>query len=149
ICFSAGRLPSVAELRRFIEVLDGCAYPLVLHCRRGADRTGLAAAIVLLLQTDASLDEAALQLSPRYGHVPLGPPGNLARFPDLYAAWMRAHGRPHTRAPFRHWALQQYPAGGCRAAIELLSPRPLRVRRGEPAALRVRARNTGVSPWSF
>jgi hypothetical protein len=149
ICFSAGRLPSVAELRRFIEVLDGCAYPLVLHCRRGADRTGLAAAIVLLLQTDVSFDEAALQLSPRYGHVPLGRPGNLDRFLDQYADWLRAHGRPHTRATFRSWALHQYTAGGCSAALELLSPQPLRVRRGEPAALRVRARNTGVSPWSF
>jgi hypothetical protein len=149
ICFSAGRLPSRAELRRLIEVFDRCDYPLVLHCRRGADRTGLAAAIVLLLQTDQSLADAVGQLGPRYGHVALGRPASLDRFLDLYADWLRAWGRTHTRAAFRHWALQEYCAGGCSAALEMLSPRPLRLRRGEPAALRVRARNTGVLPWSF
>src|SRR5205085_475716 len=35
------------------------------------------------------------------------------------------------------------------AALELLSPRPLCVRPGEPAGLRVRARNTGDRPWRF
>src|SRR5262249_54739195 len=42
ICFSAGRLPSVHEVRRLVEVLDHTAYPILLHCRRGSDRTGLA-----------------------------------------------------------------------------------------------------------
>src|SRR5262249_47597528 len=54
ICLSAGRLPSTHELRRLVEVLEQTEYPIVLHCRRGADRTGLAAAIALLLTTDTA-----------------------------------------------------------------------------------------------
>src|SRR5262249_14085579 len=42
ICLSSGRLPSTSEIRRLVEVLDRCEYPVLLHCRRGADRTGLA-----------------------------------------------------------------------------------------------------------
>ncbi len=41
IALSAARLPSVHEIRRLIEVLDAAQYPILLHCRHGADRTGL------------------------------------------------------------------------------------------------------------
>jgi predicted protein tyrosine phosphatase len=149
VCFSAGRLPSTAELRRLVEVLERAETPLVLHCRRGADRTGLAAAIALLLLTDTTPAAAARQLGIRYGHLPVGRPAYLDTFLDLYDGWLRARGRAHSRATFRHWALQEYIPGGCSATLEVLSPRPLRLRRGEPATLRVRARNTGVAPWRF
>jgi predicted protein tyrosine phosphatase len=149
VSFSAGRLPSTSEMRRLIEVLQRSDYPLVLHCRRGADRTGLAAAVALLLLTDATPAQAARQLSARYGHVALGRPAYLDRFLDLYADWLRAHRLAHSPAVFRRWATEEYRAGALSAAIELLSPRPLCVRRGEPASLRVRARNTGDRPWRF
>src|SRR5260370_4717054 len=67
ICFSAGRLPSVGEVRRLAEVLDGSAYPVLFHCRRRADRAGFASALYLLLETDATLAQARRQLSLRYG----------------------------------------------------------------------------------
>jgi protein tyrosine phosphatase (PTP) superfamily phosphohydrolase (DUF442 family) len=149
ICLSAGRLPATTELRRLVEVLERSEPPLVLHCRRGADRTGLAAAVALLLLTDTPPAAAARQLGVRYGHVPLGRPACLDTFLDLYEGWLSARGLTHARAAFRHWALEEYTPGGCSAALELLSARPLRVRRGEPAALRVRARNTGLAPWHF
>src|SRR5262249_41159099 len=70
ICLSAGRLPSAPELRRLVEVIDRGEYPLLLHCRRGADRTGLASAVVLLLQPGVPLSQARRQLGLRYGHAP-------------------------------------------------------------------------------
>src|SRR5262249_59889867 len=57
VCFSAGRLPSTHEVRRLLEVVERSEPPLLLHCQRGADRTGLASAVVLLLQTDVGLDQ--------------------------------------------------------------------------------------------
>ncbi len=149
ICFSAGRLPSATELRHLIEVLDRCDYPLVLHCRRGADRTGLAAAVVLLLQSEVSFDAAARQLGVRYGHVRLGRPAHLDDFLDLYSDWLRTQGKTHARAVFRHWALHEYGAGACRADLEILTPVPLRAKVGEPTALQVRARNRSARPWRF
>ncbi len=149
ICLSAGRLPSVNELRRLIEVLDRTEYPLVFHCRRGADRTGLASAVAFLLQPDFTFAQATRQLSLRYGHAPVGRTTCLDDFLDLYAAWLAGQPRAHSPAAFRQWALHEYTAGECRAAVELLTAAPLRLRAGEPTAVRVRAHNRGVRPWYF
>src|SRR5208282_3084766 len=48
ICFSAGRMPGVHEIRHLLEVLDRTEYPILLHCKQGADRTGMASALALL-----------------------------------------------------------------------------------------------------
>jgi protein tyrosine/serine phosphatase len=65
VTLSANRLPSPSELRRLIDVLDHTEYPVVFHCKQGADRTGLTAAVVLLLSPDATLSDAMRQLWPR------------------------------------------------------------------------------------
>jgi hypothetical protein len=146
VCMSAGRLPSPQAVRRFIEVLDRSAYPLLLHCRRGADRTGLASATVLLLQTDVSLAQARAQLGLRYGHLALGRPAELDRFFDLYDAWLRGQNLEHRPERFRHWALHEYTAGETIGRLEWLE-KPECVRRGEPFAARLRAYNTAALSW--
>jgi hypothetical protein len=146
VCFSAGRLPPVQEVRRLIEVLDRCRYPILFHCQRGADRTGLTAAIVLLLQTDTSLAEARRQLGLRYGHLALGRPANLDCFLDLYAGWLRRQGLEHSPAVFRRWVEQDYCPGPCRCTLEWLDP-PSPLPRGRPVARRVRVHNTSPETW--
>jgi protein tyrosine phosphatase (PTP) superfamily phosphohydrolase (DUF442 family) len=148
ICLSASRLPSVHEVRRLVEVFDRAEYPLLVHCRRGADRTGLACAVVLLLHTDASFAQARRQLGVRYGHFPLGRRAHLDRFFDLYADWLHSQGLPHSPAAFRRWLTRDYCPGECRGTLEPLDF-PARVPAGEPSALRVRVHNTGTKPWRF
>ncbi|MGH7221996.1 MAG: tyrosine-protein phosphatase, partial [Gemmataceae bacterium] len=70
--FSAGRLPSVVTLRQLLEVIDRSEYPILFHCHKGADRTGMASAIALLLRTETTVEEARQQLGFRYGHLPVG-----------------------------------------------------------------------------
>jgi hypothetical protein len=146
ICFSAGHLPSVYEVRRLAEVLDRTEYPILIHCRRGADRTGMTAAIALLLQTDASLTQARLQLGLRYGHVALGRPANLDGFLDLYAHWLRSHGLAHSPAAFRSWIHDGYCPAACRCEITAVKF-PTKIVRGEPFAVRASFRNTSIMPW--
>jgi protein tyrosine phosphatase (PTP) superfamily phosphohydrolase (DUF442 family) len=148
ICLSAGRLPAVHEMRRLVEVLDRAEYPLVLHCRRGADRTGMASAVVQLLQGDITLNTARRQLSLRYGHLALGRPAYLDQFLDFYEHWLQQQGREHSADLFRHWLLEEYCPGACRCVVEPLDCPP-RLPRGEPVSLRVRARNTGLDSWRF
>src|SRR5262249_50274300 len=146
VCLSAGRSPSVPEMRRLVEGLDRSEYPILLHCRRGADRTGLAATVVLLLQTGATLPEARRQLGPRYGHVAIGRPRYLDRFFDLYEAWLDNQSKAHTPTLFRSWLLHEYCPEGCRARLSLLeAPRAIRV--GEPFNVRVRAANQSKTTW--
>jgi hypothetical protein len=149
--FSAGRLPSVTAVQQLVEVLDRSEYPILFHCHKGADRSGMASAIALLLYTDAPLAEARAQLSPIYGHLPLGKTGNIDRFFDLYAEWLQAQGEAHSRAAFRRWVEHDYCPGECRCALEVLEPagRPALVPRGRPFGVRVRCTNTSVKPWRF
>jgi protein tyrosine phosphatase (PTP) superfamily phosphohydrolase (DUF442 family) len=148
ICFSAGRLPSPTELRRFVEVLDRAEYPLLMHCRRGADRTGMASAIVLLLEPGRSYAEAARQLGMRYGHLPVGNPTSLDRFLGFYAAWLAGRGQEHTPELFRLWVKQGYCPAECRGDLEWLAL-PRTIRAGEPFSVRVRAHNTSAGSWCF
>ncbi|HYV39780.1 MAG TPA: tyrosine-protein phosphatase [Gemmataceae bacterium] len=149
ISFSAGRLPPVAEVRRLIEVLDHTAYPIVVHCRRGADRTGLAATIAVLLTADVSLEDACTQLGLRYGHIALGRPGQLDQFFAFYKKWLTAQGKMHSKELFRQWALNHYCPGACWAEIAFNQPPPSHVASGQPAALHLRVCNASMLSWTF
>jgi hypothetical protein len=146
ICFSAGRMPSIHELHRLLEVLDRSEYPLLIHCRRGADRTGLVSAVVLLLQTEAPWTEVRHQLGLRYGHIAVGRPAYLDQFLDSYAGWLSEQGCVHSSAVFRRWLEHLSCPGGQGATLEPLAL-PAPVRSGQPLAVPVRARNTGTSAW--
>jgi hypothetical protein len=146
LCFSAGRLPATQELRRLVEVLDHSEYPVLFHCNRGADRTGLASAVALLLKTEASLAEGRRQLSVRYSHLALGRPANLDRFFDLYSEWLGEQGLSHSSAVFRRWLVDEYCPGECRCDLELVNP-PDSVAPADSFVLKVRCRNTSIKPW--
>lgn len=57
------------ELQQLVETLRSAEKPILIHCRSGSNRTGLAAAIYLAAFVQAGTDRAGQQLSVRYGHV--------------------------------------------------------------------------------
>ncbi len=120
VTLSAIRLPTPSEIRRLVDVLDHCEYPVLMHCRQGVDRTGLAAAVVMLLQPGESLRAAERQLRLAYGYVPYNGTENMRRFLDLYREWLRKLRLQHSPALFRQWAAREYCPGACRAEIEPL-----------------------------
>ncbi len=147
VCMSAYRLPSSSELRYLIEVLDRAEYPILVHCRRGSDRTGLVSMAVMLLQEGTSLSQAHGQLSWRYGHIPVGRCAHLSEFYGYYSAWLTQQHLEHTPALFRRWATEEYKGGPCGAVFEswALPGEPLRV--GQPFAVKVHVRNSGDQLW--
>jgi len=171
VTFSANRLPPPDELRRLVEVIDRAEYPLIIHCRQGVDRTGLAAAVILLLTTDTSFAEARGQLGLRFGHVAFGPTRAMTQFFDLYEQWLAARGLSHSREAFRRWAIHEYSPGRCRGTLEWTGMDESRLDTrhetrdtrhemngsclvsrvsclaAEPLALRVRARNLSSEVW--
>ncbi|MBI3409362.1 MAG: tyrosine-protein phosphatase [Planctomycetes bacterium] len=147
LSFSANRTPSVTELRRLVEVIDRTDYPILFHCRRGADRTGMASVIAMLLKTDAPLHQARRQLGPRYGHVPFAQTAVLDGFFDQYERWLQEVGRDHCREAFRAWILSEYGETNYAHAWEEFTPLQDVIRCGEPCAFRVRVRNTGRAVW--
>jgi hypothetical protein len=147
ITLSANRLPPPAELRRVVEVLDRTEYPILIHCKAGADRTGLISALILLLQTDASLATARYQLLPRYGHFRFARTAEIDRFFDLYEEYLAREQRPHTSAYFRDWILTKYQAGPAASELTWALPIPESVPADEYFGLTVRAKNCSNTPW--
>jgi protein tyrosine phosphatase (PTP) superfamily phosphohydrolase (DUF442 family) len=148
ICLSAGRLPSTVELRRLLHTLDETEYPILLHCFRGADRTGMASALVLLLQTDVGFREARRQLGWRYGHFRLGRTAYLDQFLDSYMDWLRAKKLRHSPATIRAWIEHEYAPPDCRCDLTPVQL-PDHVPLGQPSGIVIRCRNTGTKNWKF
>lgn len=57
------------QAQELIALMKSLPKPMLIHCRQGADRTGLAAALYLAAIAGKPADEAGAQLSLRYGHV--------------------------------------------------------------------------------
>jgi hypothetical protein len=149
--FSSGKLPPVPSVRELVRVLDGSEKPVLFHCHKGIDRTGMASAFALLLYTDMTPEEARRQLGPRFGHLPFGRTGNMDRFFDLYSEWLSANGLSHSRTAFRRWVEHEYTAGECRSSIEVAGATtdPVTAPRGKPFGLKVRCTNTSAKPWQL
>jgi protein tyrosine/serine phosphatase len=147
--FSAGRLPSSVTLRQLLELINRSEYPILFHCHKGADRTGMASVLALLLRTDTPLPEARRQLGFRYGHLPIGRTVNIDYFFDLYEDWLQRRRLTHSPAVLRQWIEGEYCPGDCRCRLELLDhkERPLHVPGPWSTPLRVRCHNTSIAPW--
>ncbi len=66
---SANTALDAAQLAKLTDVLRDAPKPLLIHCRSGSDRTGLASALYVALR-GGSYHDAQDQLSLFYGHFP-------------------------------------------------------------------------------
>jgi protein tyrosine phosphatase (PTP) superfamily phosphohydrolase (DUF442 family) len=148
LTFSAYRLPSVDEVRRLLEILDRSEKPILIHCRRGADRTGLASAIALLSMTDLPYADARAGLGLRYGHWALGSAGRLGQFFEEYETWLRENRLRHDKTEFRRWLTTAYAGGPCSAEIVSIQPPPT-LRAGKELVYKITYRNASQQPWHF
>ncbi len=102
---SARQAPARDALLNLIETLATTPKPFLIHCKSGADRTSLAAAIYLLTQTKADLATARRQFSLRYIHLRWTKAGVLDHILDTYAD---AHAE--TGLSFETWVRTEYDA---------------------------------------
>jgi protein tyrosine/serine phosphatase len=105
--------PDRDEMRNFVKTLDNAEYPMLIHCHQGGDRTGLASALVLLLQTNTDFNEAKKQLSLRFGHNPIGRAAVMDRYLAAYERWLGRSGLRHSPAHLRHWIDEVYTVYDC------------------------------------
>jgi protein tyrosine/serine phosphatase len=78
--------PPAELVRRAEEMFRDIEYPVLLHCKSGADRAGLMSALYLILHEKRPAEEAIGQLSLRYGHIKQADTGILDRFLETYIA---------------------------------------------------------------
>mgnify|MGYP001080853300 CR=1 FL=1 len=108
VSMSATKRPRRSDLLRLIDVMNRCAYPLLIHCKSGADRTGLATTIYRMIVLKEPPEEALGAFTIYHSHVPILGPERLHEPIDEYAAWLARNGLPHTPERFHDWALNTY-----------------------------------------
>ncbi len=104
--FSASGLPPITEILRLKRVLQNTERPLLIHCRRGADRTGMASALLLLLDGEQPIDQVRQQLSARYFVFSNRSAGKLLL--DEYVQWLTTNNARHSGTLFAHWLETDY-----------------------------------------
>lgn len=152
IAFSATRYPSPQSVRQLVDVIDHADYPILFHCQQGADRTGLASVLAVLLRTDATLEEGLRHMGLGTGHLAIGRTRYVDLFFGFYAKYLESTGLRHSPEVLRAWACDEYCPGAGRASMSLVRPSggsPVRVRPDGPELLTVRCLNTSTHPWQF
>jgi len=96
--------PERHQLLRIKELFAELPRPLLLHCKSGADRAGLASAIYLMVEKGQPVDVAERELCfwP-HGHVRQAKTGILDHFLETYRAHHAAYG-----TPFMEWVEKHY-----------------------------------------
>ena len=76
-------------------------YPVIMHCKSGADRAGLMSALYLILHKKISVNEAKKQLSFKYLHIKHAKTGILDAFFDEYL-------KENKKQDFLNWVKNGY-----------------------------------------
>jgi len=98
--------PRIDHLLELRDLLSDAPKPLLVHCRAGADRTGLAATMAKLLDGSSSLEDARAQVSWEFHAVretSMGIP-----FFDEYSGWLQTSGLVHSKDNFNRWLENDY-----------------------------------------
>jgi protein tyrosine/serine phosphatase len=95
--------PHRDRLLRLIGLYRESPEPILVHCKSGADRAGLAAGVWLAANGAPPADSTA-QLSWRFGHFSKSRTGILDAFFALWAAFHRGH----PDVAFAHWLESHY-----------------------------------------
>jgi protein tyrosine/serine phosphatase len=108
IRFSAVNLPTRRWLGELIEALETAEKPILLHCRDGADRSGVASVLAAMAVGNERLDEAWTELSWYYMHFDESP-DHIAGLIQRFDAWRdQDPSREGNWEEFKHWAAEVY-----------------------------------------
>lgn len=95
--------PDRAQMAGADAFFQSLRYPVMAHCKSGADRAGFMATLYLIVHEKKSVDEAMAQLSWRYGHFRFAKTGILDAFFERYRDEGEAKG-----LDFKTWVTTIY-----------------------------------------
>jgi protein tyrosine phosphatase (PTP) superfamily phosphohydrolase (DUF442 family) len=76
--------PSKAEVLGARDLFERISYPMLMHCKSGADRAGLMSTLFLIAKEKVPVDVARQQLGLKYGHIRQADTGILDYFFERY-----------------------------------------------------------------
>nr|WP_246386915.1 tyrosine-protein phosphatase [Gluconacetobacter sacchari] len=101
MAFESRGAPHRERILRFAALYRTLAFPMLMHCKSGADRAGLASGLVILFEGGTAA-QALRQLSWRFGHF------NRSRTGILDAFFLRYQQQAEGRLPFLDWVRDEY-----------------------------------------
>ena len=110
--FESRGAPHKDRILRLAAIFQDLHEPALIHCKSGADRTGLAAGLWLMLQ-GRPVAEALAQLSLRHGHVAASRTGILDAFFKSFAVFQQAN----PKIPFLEWVQGTYDEAALRESF--------------------------------
>ncbi|MBX6315785.1 MAG: tyrosine-protein phosphatase [Isosphaeraceae bacterium] len=96
------------QAQTLVDVLERAEPPLLIHCEWGAERTGLVAAMAVLLRPGATLEDAERQFSAYYLFLPIRDGRVMLGHLRLYRSWLQARGWAHSPSRFKEWVARGY-----------------------------------------
>ena len=95
--------PHPEDINQIIKVLKEIPFPVLVHCKSGADRAGLFSVIYRYVHLNEPLDQSLSELSLRYGHVKFARTGMLDKFFELFQQANSA-----TKISLEKWIMEDY-----------------------------------------
>ncbi|MCC7350454.1 MAG: tyrosine-protein phosphatase [Phycisphaerales bacterium] len=139
------RLPSHQEMINLLEAIESAPRPVLIHCNAGADRTGLAAVMVAMMQGQSFDQAVKQQLSVRYLHVGVWGE-DVDEILDQYQSDCQARGvSTGGWAEFKRYLIESYRPGFYDAKLEIRHWQPP----GDPQVVQAVVTVTNISRTPF
>jgi protein tyrosine/serine phosphatase len=106
--FSSTSYPDTSVINNLINALrDEGNEPILLHCKWGADRSGLGASFAVVVH-GGSPEEARGQMAAAYGNFGVGLGQKARAVLELYLDWLKENGLPPSGESLSRWRTESY-----------------------------------------
>lgn len=145
----AHELPEYRMLSAIVETLIRAERPILIHCRKGADRAGLISAIALSMVRDPPLSVLKEQFSWKYGVFPLYKSAGSLLF-SRYEAWLKKNKREHNNENLMFWIKDRYIDTQGNLQFRIDSVNEVSFSRGRSVDIsKESAENIKIKGWAF
>ena len=138
--FSAGRRPTIEEVKQLIDALETAERPILIHCMAGVDRSGLASVLAAMLIGEQKYRDAMEQLSLKYFRIMGKNEWDVTGIFTEYERYCQREGVDTGGwAEFKQWAVNIYHP--CYYFIDIDAPKKIVAHPGQRIPLQVRITN--------
>ena len=96
--------PSKEQIHNAKKIFETISYPALMHCKSGADRTGIMSVLYLIFHKHKDVKEALSELSFKYLHIKISKSGILDAFFEKYLLYSKQGGK----SDFYDWSQNIY-----------------------------------------
>jgi protein tyrosine phosphatase (PTP) superfamily phosphohydrolase (DUF442 family) len=152
---SAYKFPVCSEVDSLVKILQTAKKPILLHCQAGADRSGMASALALSIEQDASLQDIKTHFSWKYFVNPFRDQTSGKLFFSSYEQFLLKSGINHNRSNLLFWIKNNYIdyKGNIEFVIEYANKERFNSSRKEDRRLAVIQKkgfdNISLNGWAF